>query len=131
MAGIEGVQSSFHSWNMHRNYQWATTLNNFEYVYYYYYYYYLQLVFCIVLLRGRDQTMVLRLNISALFQVGDRALLRICDVPSKTIFWLSSMLIFPRIFDTSSFIRFLTSPRAPIMTGITVVFICHNLVTSF
>ena len=124
------MQSSFHSWNMNINYQWATTLNNFEYVYYYYYYYYIQFVFCIVLLRGRDQTMVLRLNSSALFQVGDRALLRICDVPRKTIFWMSSMLIFPRIFDTSSFIRFVSSPRAPIMTGITVVFICHILVTS-
>ena len=93
-------------------------------------YYYLHFVFCIVLLRGRDQTMVLRLNSSALFQVRDRALLRICDVPSKTIFWISSMLIFPGIFDTSSFIRFLTSPRAPIMTGITIVLICHILVTS-
>ena len=67
---------------------------------------------------------------SALFQVRDRVLLRIWDVPSKTIFWISSMLIFPGIFDTCSFIHFLTSPRAPIMTGITVVFICHILVTS-
>ena len=40
------------------------------------------------------------------------------------------MLIFPGILDTSPFIRFLTSPRALIMTGITVVFICHILVTS-
>ena len=74
--------------------------------------------------------MVLRLNSSALFQVRDRALLGICDVPSKTIFWIYSMLIFPGIFDTCSSIRFLTSPRAPIMTGITVVFICHILVIS-
>ena len=74
--------------------------------------------------------MVLRLNSSALFQVRDRFLLRICDVPSKTIFWISSMLIFPGIFDTSSFMSFMISPRAPIMTGITVVFICHILVTS-
>ena len=74
--------------------------------------------------------MVLRLNNSALFQFSDRALPRICEVPSKTIFWISSMLIFPGIFDTSSFRRFLTRPRAPILTGITVVFDCHILVTS-
>ena len=74
--------------------------------------------------------MVLRLSSSALFQVRDRALLRICNVPSKTIFWIYSMLIFPGIFDTCSSICFLTSPRAPIMTGITVVFICHILVIS-
>ena len=35
-----------------------------------------------------------------LSQVIDRALLRMCDVPSKTIFWISSMQILPGIFDT-------------------------------
>ena len=33
-------------------------------------------------------------------QVINRALLRMCDVPSKTIFWISSMQILPGIFDT-------------------------------
>ena len=82
------------------------------------------------LCKGQDQTMVLRLQSVVISRAIDRALLRICDVPSSTIVRISSMLICPGIYDTRSFILFLTRPRAPTMTGTIVVFIFHILATS-
>ena len=67
--------------------------------YYYYYCYIVSFSFCAFLCRPRPNHGPKALS-PVLSQVIDRALLRMCDVPSKTIFWISSMQILPGIFDT-------------------------------
>ena len=63
------------------------------------------------------------------FQI-DRALLIICAVLFKTIFWTFSNLGFPGICSRNLSVSFFIRPSAPITTGKVLVIRCHIFSTS-
>ena len=62
-----------------------------------------------------------RTVISLLDYLMDRVLISMCAVPRRTVFFGSVTLILPEILPMQFSVPFLTSSRAPMITGIVVV----------